>query len=226
MYSGQECVFFWVSENTAIGFGCALKRMRGGVAMATNETWCGLFAVWKPPRTRYASWYYCFTYYYSQLDCRHSIPSRTCFWCGGQQDSSANFQNCCDICNLHLKYIDILFPSSTSLSNCIVCWEWYIITVSNAMISTRKAPCSRCISVVHACFSLLLRTCYSGQNSGVMETRCPRLLFFGWESRNHDAPPVMGRVNKRVRTGTVLAGKWTIVRFLHLVLAEDWRVQK
>lgn len=53
MYSGQDCVFFWVSENTAIGFGGALKRMRlpkrGGVAMATNEPSCGLFAVWKPP---------------------------------------------------------------------------------------------------------------------------------------------------------------------------------
>lgn len=39
--------------NTAIGFGCALKRMRlsqrVGVATATSEVWCGVFAVWKPP---------------------------------------------------------------------------------------------------------------------------------------------------------------------------------
>lgn len=53
MYSGQEWVFLWVSVNTAMGFGCALKRMtlsqRVGVATVTCELWCGLYAVWKPP---------------------------------------------------------------------------------------------------------------------------------------------------------------------------------
>lgn len=48
----KSVFFFWVSVNTAIGFGCALKRMRlsqrTGVATANSELCC-VFAVWKPP---------------------------------------------------------------------------------------------------------------------------------------------------------------------------------
>lgn len=91
------------------------------------------------------------------------------------------------------------------------------------MISTRNTPCSCCVSIVLAYFSVLaipVRTQESWKHDA------PGFLFFGWESWNHEAPPVVGRVNKRVWTGTVLAEKWTCVRFLHLVLAEDWRVQK
>lgn len=43
------------------------RSQRVGVATATSELWCCLFAVWKPPQPQYASWYYCFTYDYSYL---------------------------------------------------------------------------------------------------------------------------------------------------------------